>query len=216
METMNKLYDFKMDKKNIFFVYIFDKSFEKKNKVQFEEMIHAWDWYKIPYLLFDPVEINFYNKKGTIVKKLGENIICPYSSHYKRVELENDESPDLKNISKLFPPTKEKISFHNIQPFEEQLAIKVLKKDNGYQNKKISLKYKGKKFFEKEDDFQKNSVYIGKTYNMFKTYIIYYSKRTELFKRVILDDSSNIESENTVDKRDFFFVFDEYEVIYDD
>ena len=216
IETMNKLYDFKIETKNIFFVYIFDKSFEQKNKKKFKDMLFTCDMNKIPCLLFEPVEVNFYGEEGTIVKKLGENIICPYSPAYKRPVLSYDDDPDLKNIAKLFPPTKERMSFHNIQPFEEQLAIKVLKRDYGYQNKKISIKYKGKKFFETKDDFQENSIYVSKTYKTLKTYIIYYSKRVKVFKKVILDDTSTIENENTVDKNDYLFVFDEYEIIYED
>ena len=115
IKNLNNYYTFNIQKSNIFFVYIFDRSFEKKNKKQFDDMLFTCEMFKIPFMLFDPEQIDFYTKKGEIINNLGENIICPYISDYKRVELENDDDiiEDF-DFSKFFPSKKDYISYNNI------------------------------------------------------------------------------------------------------
>ena len=56
-DTLGKKYDFLLSNENVFFSYIFDKTYEKKEKKLYDSVISKCKKEKMPYMVFDPKEL---------------------------------------------------------------------------------------------------------------------------------------------------------------
>ena len=212
-ENLNKQYTFTITNHEMFFTYIFDKSYEKIQPNEFRKMIDMCEFNNVAYMLFAPDDINFYDGKGKIIKSLGEVVKCPYKPSTYRFEC--DDSDIIKDVSLTFP--KEKFgSFNDIQPFEIQLAIKILKNDTEKGDKIKNLIYSYIKVIQVQSDFDKNRIYFSRRNEDKKAFIIYFSKKRQIFYDVVLEE--NNEGENILLKGKSYYnpIFDEYKYEYED
>jgi len=206
--NMNKLYDFNLKIEDIYFTYIFDKSYEKYNKNNFNDMISKCNSENISYIFFNPEDNNFYNKNGNIIEYLKEEVKSVFNSTRRKFNFDDDDDDsDLDiNYLDLFP--KEKPKFPYLARYGEiDLAINILKKDSefGYNIKR--LKFFETKYMEKKDDFKNNFVYLGRTSKNSKSFIIYFSKKYKKFIRKFLEEEDNDDEINKP-----FQLFDVYEI----
>ena len=210
-ENLNKIYDFKIKENEMFFVYIFDKSYKKINEKGFERMINVCEVNSVSYMLFDPDNINFCDKNGKIIKNLGDVVKCPFIPSYKRFEC--DDSDIIKDISLNFPKEKFPDTYNNTQPFEMQDILKILKNDTENGDKIKDLKYIGIKVIRTQQDFAKDKIYFGRRYEDNKAFIIYFSKKRKIFCCILLENNNKDESELLKNKSKYCPVFDEYKIV---
>ena len=206
-KNMNKLYDFNLKIEDIYFTYIFDKSYEKYNKNNFNDMLTKCNSENISYIFFNPEDNNFYNKNGNIIEYLKEEVKSVFNSTRRKINFDDDDDSDLDiNYLDLFP--KEKPKFPYLARYGEiDIAINILKKDSefGYNIKR--LKFFETKYMEKKDDFKNNFVYLGRTSKNSKSFIIYFSKKYKKFIRKFLEEEDNDDEINKP-----FQLFDVYEI----
>ena len=207
-KNLNKFYDFKIELNEMFFVYIFDESYKKINAYKFQKMIEICEVNNVSYMLFDPENINFCDKEGKIIKSLREVVKCPFIPSQKRFEC--DDSDIIKDFSLSFPKVKFK-TYNNIQPFEIQKAINILKSDTENGNKIKNLKYIDRKLIETQNDFEKNIIYFGRRYEDNKAFMVYFSKKRNVFYNVFLD--GNNEDDSELEKSKYSSAFDLYKII---
>ena len=133
------------------YIYIFDKSYKKTNEKGFERMIDICEVNNVSYMLFDPDNINFCDKKGKIIKNLGDVVKCPFIPNNKRFEC--DDSSIIRDVSVHFPKSKFTDTYNNPQPFEIQIILKILNNDMENGDKIKDLKYIGIKVIRVQQDF---------------------------------------------------------------
>ena len=202
------LYDFKLDEQNIYFSYIFDKTYETKENDLFNKMINKCSEEGISYMIFDPLLIELYSKNNQKVEYLGLNAISPYrEKSYKRDDLGDHDKFELF-LKKI--PENDKMSHYNeVQSFEIQIAIELLKKDTEYGNTIKELKFVSNKAFPKKNDFKENEVYMARSIPTGKLFMIYFSKTKKQFIHSFLNGKR---AENYAEY-DFFQYFDVYMII---
>lgn len=202
------LYDFKLDEQNIYFSYIFDKTYETKENDLFNKMINKCSEEGISYMIFDPLLIELYSKNNQKVEYLGLNALSPYrEKSYKRDDLGDHDKFELF-LKKI--PENDKMSHYNeVQSFEIQIAIELLKKDTEYGNTIKELKFVSNKAFPKKNDFKENEVYMARSIPTGKLFMIYFSKTKKQFIHSFLNGKR---AENYAEY-DFFQYFDVYMII---
>ena len=215
--NIKKLYDFDLNPESMFFTYIFDKSYEKVSKSEFNEMIKKCDSNNIAYILFNPDDDNFYNKEGKKIKFLKDEVKGRNNLKFKKHIIDDDEIENV--LVKFFPKNYVLRSCYLINYEEIQIAISIIKNDfeNGYNIKK--LYFNETTFIKKEGDFKKESIYFGRTEKRKKCYIIYYSLNSKKFiSRFLIDDKYNEEEIEYLNKNADVVrmqILDEYKIEYE-
>ena len=202
------LFDFNLEEDNIYFSYIFDKTFEAKEKVLFDKMIKKCHDEGLSYMIFDPLLIELSNKNRKKVEHLALNALSPFHDKcYKRSSF--GESDKFEAFLKVIPQKDKMPYVHNIQPFEMQIAIDKLRKDTEYGNTIKELKFLSNKFFPVRKDFKINEIYLGRTSPSCELFMIYFSKTRQKFIHSFLNGNKD---KNCIDD-DIFQLFDVYEII---
>jgi len=207
-DNLLKLFDFNLEEDNIYFSYIFDKTFETKEKVLFDKMIQKCHDEGMSYMIFDPLLIELYNKNRKKVEHLTLNTLSPFHDKcYKRSSF--GDSDKFEAFLKVIPQKDKMPYLPNIQPFEMKIAIDKLRKDTEYGNTIKELKFLSYKFFPVRKDFKINEIYFGRTSPSCELFMIYFSKTRQKFIHSFLNGNKD---KNCVDD-DIFQLFDIYEII---
>ena len=214
-KNLKKFYDFEIDIENkMYFTYIFDKKYQTSEKDKFKKMIDRCEENKIPYILFDPEEINFYNKNNEIIKFLAENVCCPFQERtgQKRFICDDDEK-DI--VFSLLEMKKKKIStsYNYISESFINSAIKILWNDYENGDKIKTINYIRTISTQDKNQFLKNKIYFGRTKKCCRVFMIYFSRIKKKNISVFLDIFAKPE-ENLTDIGDINTYYDEYDVIY--
>ena len=161
-------------------------------------------------MLFDTENIELLDLKGGIVEYLGSNIICPFRPIIKK-RTYNESIGKIQYSALDNYPKKQnqnQLIIYNINKFQMESTINILKKDTNYGDKIKKLIYKGAKIIQTKEDFKEDKIYIGKLLNGPKLFITYFSKSCDSMISKIIDNPE----ENINYKGKIHNIYDEYEV----
>ena len=212
-DTLVKKYDFLLSNKNVFFSYIFDKTYEKKEKKLYDNMISKCKKEKMPYMVFDPKELIFYDKEGQKTENLKNNVISFFAKNkiYLRADCDSLECDDfLRPLDK--PCAKEKFpNFCKISDNEIKKTINFLNEKQEYNGSIKSLIFLRTILCGSKEDLKKDKIYFGRTKTKKDLFIIYYSKMRNLLAHKFLNKKE--ENEGKIDEAELY-AFDEYSIEY--
>ena len=188
-ENIENIYDIKVIYNS--FAYIFDKSY--KDGTLLKNMINKCNNEGISYIMFDPINLEFYDRLGNSTYYLDTNTSPPgINPHQKMDQMINDDTDLFDDFLKFIPKTKVSLeeAIYKIQPFEKQNALKELreKMENGKTIK--DLKFERIVYDLTEEDLCKTEIYIGKT--KLCHFMIYYSQIREKFIHKFLNDEKDV------------------------
>ena len=212
-DTLVKKYDFLLSNKDVFFSYIFDKTYEEKEKKLYDNMISKCKKEKMPYMVFDPKELIFYDKEGQKTENLKDNVISFFAKNkiYLRTDCDSLECDDfLRPLDK--PCAKEKFpNFCKISDNEIKKTINFLNKQQEYNGSIKSLIFLRTILCGSKEDLKKDKIYFGRTKTKKDLFIIYYSKMRNILAHKFLNKKE--ENEGKIDETEIY-VFDEYSIEY--
>ena len=188
-KNLENIYDFEIIYNT--FAYIFDKTY--KDETLLKNMINKCNYEGISFMLFDPINLEFYDRSGAKTEYLDTNTSSPdINTHQKRFHMINDDSDLFDDFLKNIPKTKVSIeeAFYKIQPFEKQKALEDLRKNFENGNTIKDLKYERIAYDLAREDFCKTEIYFGKSKDCH--FMIYYSKKRNKFIHYFLNDVDGV------------------------
>ena len=191
--NLGKLYDFYILEKNIYFAYIFDKSYEKKDLKSFNDMINKCKNEKMAYMIFDPEELIFFDKNGEKVEYIENNVCTPSYVSVKRSVCSGDELFD--NFLKILDYTKKSKDCCDINPFQIIKAIKMLRKNPEFKNV-TNIEFCRIAVIPGMEDFNKERIYFGRTSNKNRLFMLYFSKFRNKYIHEFLDGEGDDSDDN--------------------
>ena len=202
--NLENVYNMKIDYYS--FAYIFDKSYKQP---LVKEMIEKCIKEDIAYMTFDPINIEFYDRKESKAEYLDACTQHPSKKNTIMFDEVKDLTIPFWKLHLFEKKDKLEKGIYFMYPFEKIMAINILKEymDDGH-------KIKGLKFLKTinnitEKDFCKDKIYIGKSLPNSYLFMVYYSKLKNKFVHEFLIDRKNF------NERDARYNYDEYEIIKD-
>lgn len=195
INNFQNIFTFDLDENSIYFTYIFDASYKKKNEKEFNKMLEKCNENLVKFILFDPEKNLFINNSGKIVENLR---IYSTDIHEKKNKRKRKASPDVieKKITLtnfLKNQTKENDIIYNLSDDENKLIIDILKEDceNGEKIKGLNFLKFGK--IQGIEEMEKNKIYIKR--DLRDIVLIYFSKKNKDFNIEII--KANVRSLNS-------------------
>ena len=206
---LNSLYDFEIDEYKIYFAYIFDKSYENQN--DFNDMINVCKKNHMPYIIFDPEKLLFYDENLSIIDTIRNHVTSPYDHSYlKRHSISDDD--DFKDFDDFIMTIPKKLPFeiyHPINIKDKESIINILRNDTNLGNQIKDIQFNKSIILRQRSDILKKYIYIGRTKKTLNLFILYNSKKQNKMIHCFLDKQfeKKNENENVCD------IYDLYEYI---
>ena len=198
---------------DMYFTYIFDKSYQTTNKDKFNQMIKKCEENTMPFMIFDPIKKIFCDNKGKTIENLVDFIICPHEPG-KLITKFGAYNSKVDRLTLNF--RKKKIILPSYQIFhkEKNDIINILKKDTHFGKKIKDIKYINIVNQFMIDKEEKNKLYVKRLINPDRTLmIVYFSKFAGSLIHTFVGNFDEVECEKLIYIKGYVHNFDEYEII---
>jgi len=206
---LNSLYDFEINEYKIYFAYIFDKSYENQN--DFNDMINVCKNNHMPYIIFDPEKLLFYDENLSIIDTIRNHVTSPYDHSYlKRHSISDDDDfEDFDDFIMTIPKILRFKIYHPINTKDKESIINILRNDTNLGNQIKDIQFIKSIILRQRSDILKHYIYIGRTTKTLNLFILYNSKTQNKMIHCFLDKQfeKKNENENVCD------IYDLYEYI---
>ena len=210
-ENLSNMFQLDINLFDMYFTYIFDKSYKTTNKTKFNQMIKKCNENSMPFMVFDPVQKLLCNNIEQTVNNLVDFIICPHEP-VKSITKFGAYGSMVDRLTITFGRKKVREPSYYIYDKEKDDIINILKKETIFGNKIKDIKYLNivnKSMIDKE---VKNKLYVKRLFNE-KLIIAYFSKFENLMIHKFVGNNDEIECEKYLDNQEYINNFDEYEII---